>query len=90
MTGVIAPFADALIDYVNADFATSAQGLLQVMSRSREIGASRVQCEVIEDTALASLIQAGRLSEAQELISIRLDRREHAGDRALRSRISHA
>ena len=90
MTGVIAPFADALIDYVNADFATSAQGLLQVMSRSREIGASRVQCEVIEDTALASLIQAGRLSEAQELISIRLDRREHAGDRALRSRIAHA
>jgi tetratricopeptide (TPR) repeat protein len=90
MTEVVAPFADSLIDYVNADFEASARGLIAVLPRTQEIGASRVQCEVIEDTALASLIQAGRLAEAQGMLGHRLDRREHRGDRLLRQRISQA
>ena len=87
MTDVVAPFADRLVEYVNADFEESAQGLLAVLPRTQEIGASRVQCEVIEDTALAALIQAGRVDEAQTMLGLRLDRREHAGDRAVRQRL---
>jgi hypothetical protein len=88
MTEVVSAFADALVEYVNADFEESARGLMTLLPRSQEIGASRVQCEVIEDTALAALIQAGRLVEAQEMLNARLDRREHAGDRAARERTS--
>jgi hypothetical protein len=88
MADVVAPLADALAAYVKADFEAAAEGLVQLLPRSAEIGASRVQCEVIEDTALASLIQSGRLAEAQTLVSVRLDRREHAGDRQLRDRLA--
>jgi hypothetical protein len=88
MADVVAPLADSLVLYVNADFEGAAAGLQQVIPHSSAIGASRVQCEVIEDTALAALIQAGRISEAQRLLDSRLDRREHAGDRETRRRIS--
>jgi hypothetical protein len=88
MTEVVSAFADALAEYVNADFEASARGLRMLLPRSEEIGASRVQCEVIEDTALAALIQAGQLVEAQEMLDSRLDRREHAGDRSIRQRIT--
>jgi hypothetical protein len=88
MVEVVAPLAQALVSYVNANFDEAAEGLLGLLPRSVEIGASRVQSEVIEDTALAALIQSGRLTEAQELLNARLDRREHAGDRQLRQRLT--
>jgi hypothetical protein len=87
VVNVVAPLAHAMAAYVNADFDSAADGLVILLPRSVEIGASRVQCEVIEDTALAALIHAGRLVEAQALLSIRLDRREHAGDRQLQDRL---
>lgn len=88
MTDVVAPLAHALAAYVNADFEGAANGLMELLPRSAETGASRVQCEVIEDTALAALIHSGRLAEAQDLIGARLDRREHAGDRHLLDRLA--
>lgn len=88
MSGIVAPFADSLGAYVRADFEQAAEGLLQIVPRSAEIGASRVQCEVIEDTALAALIQSGRMTEAQALLNVRLDRRDHVLDRSALIRIS--
>lgn len=79
MPDVAAPLAEALGDYVRADFSRAADELLAVAARSAPIGASKVQRAIIEDTAIAALIQAERTDEAAALIDARMDRSPESG-----------
>ena len=87
MADVAGPLAVALQHHVRGDYDIAADELLSVFARSQATGASRVQCEVIEDTAIVALISAGRKDEAVSVLDARLDRRAHAGDEALRNRL---
>jgi hypothetical protein len=64
-----------------------ADTLLELFAASRATGASRAQCEVIEDTAIAALVRSGRVDDAIAVLTARLDRRPHAGDSALLGRL---
>jgi hypothetical protein len=64
-----------------------ADTLIDLFACSRATGASRAQCEVIEDTAIAALARSGRVDDAIAVLTARLDRRPHAGDLALRGQL---
>lgn len=87
MADLGAPLAAALAGFVRGEHASVADPLLELFAASRATGASRAQCEVIEDTAIAALVRCGRVEEAIAVLTTRLDRRPHAGDRALRGRL---
>jgi tetratricopeptide (TPR) repeat protein len=82
-----APLAAALAGFVRGEDALVADTLLQLFAASRATGASRAQCEVIEDTAIAALVRSGRVDDAIAVLTARLERRQHAGDRALRGQL---
>jgi len=82
-----APLAAALAGFVRGEDASVADTLIELFAASRATGASRAQCEVIEDTAIAALVRSGRVEDAIAVLTARLDRRPHAGDRALRGQL---
>ena len=82
-----APLAAALAGFVRGEDAEVADTLLELFAASRATGASRAQCEVIEDTAIAALVRSGRVDDAIGVLTARLDRRPHAGDRTLLGRL---
>ena len=82
-----APLAAALAGFVRGEDASVADTLLGLFAASRATGASRAQCEVIEDTAIAALVRSGRVDDAIAVLMARLDRRPHAGDRSLLGRL---
>lgn len=90
MADLGAPLAAALAGFVRGENAAVAEALLELFAASRATGASRAQCEVIEDTAIAALVRAGQADEAIAVLTARLERRPHAGDRALRERLCQA
>jgi tetratricopeptide (TPR) repeat protein len=87
MADLGAPLAAALAGFVRGEDASVADTLLELFSASRATGASRAQCEVIEDTAIAALVRSGRVDDAIAVLTARLDRRPHAGDRRLLGRL---
>ena len=60
-----------------------ADALLRFEPYQWEVGGSRAQREVFEDTLIHALIRAGRLEEAATRLRARLDRRESALDSGL-------
>jgi hypothetical protein len=82
-----APLAAALAGFVRGEDALVADTLLELFAASRATGASRAQCEVIEDTAIAALVRSGWVDDAIVVLMARLDRRPHTGDRALLGRL---
>lgn len=78
--------ATALAGYVEGAWAAACDGLLALEDRFGRYGGSQAQRELLTDTLIESLIQAGRPEEAMTRIDARLDARESRADRLRRSR----
>ncbi len=87
---VVAPVCRALQSVVEADHATAARVLTEVLPRADVLGGSRAQREVLEDTLVHALAQAGRADEAAAVLDRRLDRRPSALDARLRAEVARA
>jgi hypothetical protein len=75
MLTVVAPVAAALQHLVGGRPDRAADGLTAVLPTLWRVGGSAAQREVVEDTLLFALIEAGRCEPARELLQRRLDRR---------------
>jgi hypothetical protein len=71
---VAAPLAEGLLAAIERRWDTAIAQLKVVVPRSAELQGSAAQMEIIEDTLLHVLVEAGRTAEAAELLSRRLDR----------------
>jgi tetratricopeptide (TPR) repeat protein len=93
---VAAPLCEGLLAAVEQRWDAAATRLSAVVPRSAELQGSAAQMEIVEDTLLHALIEAGRTAQAAEHLSRRLDRRGSPHDRrrlgALqgRSAVSHS
>ena len=83
---VLPGLALGLAAYVEGDHARAASALLRLEKRLWEVGGSRAQREVFEDTLIHALIRAGRLEEAGTRLRARLDRRDSRLDTGLLAR----
>ncbi len=75
--------SEGLAAFVEGDHGKAAHALLPLESRLWEVGGSRAQREVFEDTLIHVLIRAGRLAEASARLQARLDRRDSRLDSSL-------
>jgi hypothetical protein len=75
--------ARSLAAYVESSFAAAADGLLALEPQLVRFGGSHAQREVLEDTLISALVEAGRFEEALVRLDERLDRRESRLDRRL-------
>jgi tetratricopeptide (TPR) repeat protein len=83
---VLPGLASGLAAYVEGDYHRAASALLRLERRLWEVGGSRAQREVFEDTLIHALIKAGRLEEAGTRLRARLDRRDSRLDTGLLAR----
>ena len=74
---------NGLAAYVEGDHAKAADALLRFEPYQWDVGGSRAQREVFEDTLIHALVRAGRLDQAATRLRVRLDRRESALDSRL-------
>ncbi len=72
-----------LAAFVEGEHARAAETLLPLEARLWQVGGSRAQREVFEDTLIHALIRAGRFEEASVRLRARLDRRDSALDAGL-------
>jgi uncharacterized NAD(P)/FAD-binding protein YdhS len=79
---VIEPLTGALVDLVEGRCAAAAGTLWSLQERVPRVGGSAAQREVVEETLLYALVQAGRRDRARALLQRRLDRRPSTRDRA--------
>jgi hypothetical protein len=79
-TEVVAPLCDGLSSYVAGDMTTAVSVLRQVLPGTARLGGSAAQREVVEDTFLRALLDAGQADEAAGVLQRRLDRRPHPND----------
>lgn len=79
-------FVDGLLSFVQGDFDRAADTMLAIRHDLVPIGGSYAQRSVVVDTAIASLIRAGRGDEAARLLRVRLDRRDRPRDLVLLER----
>lgn len=79
---VVHPLARALEALVAGDPSAAADGLTGLQGRLAPLGGSAAQREVVEDSLLAALLQAGRTDEARALLDRRLDHRCAPADAA--------
>jgi uncharacterized NAD(P)/FAD-binding protein YdhS/tetratricopeptide (TPR) repeat protein len=82
MVAAVAPVADALQALLRGQADAAAEALRAVLPALWRVGGSAAQREVVEDTLLYALVQAGRCEPARELLNQRLDRRPCPRDRA--------
>jgi uncharacterized NAD(P)/FAD-binding protein YdhS len=75
MVGAVAPVARGLQLLVAGQPGRAADALAAVLPALWRVGGSAAQREVVEDTVLFCLIEAGRCEAARELLERRLDRR---------------
>jgi uncharacterized NAD(P)/FAD-binding protein YdhS len=75
MIAAVAPVARALALLVDGRSGAAADALQAVLPSLWRVGGSAAQREVVEDTLLFALIEAGRCAEARSLLQRRLDRR---------------
>jgi hypothetical protein len=80
---ILPGLAEGLAGFVEGDHAKACDALLALEGRLWEVGGSRAQREVFEDTLIHALIRAGRLDEARIRLQARLDRRESRLDSSL-------
>jgi hypothetical protein len=72
---VVAPLAAALAAMAAGQASKAADQLLTLDRQAWQLGGSDAQREVLEETRVHALLQAGRYDEARELLDNRLDRR---------------
>ncbi len=82
MSEVVAPASAALRLLVLGRPGPAADGLAAVLPALWRVGGSAAQREVVEDTLLYALIEAGRCEPARQLLQRRLDRRPSPRERA--------
>jgi hypothetical protein len=78
--GVCATFVCTLAAHVKGDHQSAVRHLAEVAPVFRSFGGSHAQGEVFEDTAIAVLVAAGEIDEAEGLLRARLDRRRSVRD----------
>jgi hypothetical protein len=71
---LVAPFAAAMYALVDGRPDRCAAMLLPLMPAVERFGGSKAQREVVEQTLLFALVEAGRGDTAQNLVQLRLDR----------------
>jgi hypothetical protein len=74
MRELVAPFAAAMAALVADRPDTCAGILLRLMPDVERFGGSKAQREIVEQTLLYALVEAGRSQTAQQLVTYRLDR----------------
>ena len=79
---VVARLCQGLVAFVERRYADCAADLMAVHPRLGALGGSAAQREVVEETLLHALLNAGWLDEAQVVLARRLDRKV---DRSVRS-----
>ncbi|WP_211357106.1 pyridine nucleotide-disulfide oxidoreductase [Nocardioides rubriscoriae] len=83
---VVAPLARALHQLHTGRASASADALAALTASVRRVGGSDAQRELVEEIHVATLLRAGRLDEARDLLDRRLDRRPSPRDAAWRRR----
>ncbi|NYJ00610.1 putative NAD(P)/FAD-binding protein YdhS/tetratricopeptide (TPR) repeat protein [Nocardioides thalensis] len=78
---VVAPFCDALLQAGDRRWDEAAQGISALLPHLVTVGGSLAQREVVEETLLLCLLNAGRAAEARAVLDARLDRRPSPLDR---------
>ncbi len=73
---VVAPVCDALLGAAEGQWAEAARTLTGVLPALPTVGGSAAQREVVEETLLLCLLNAGDTDGARTLLDARLDRRE--------------
>lgn len=77
---VAAPLIGGLRAFAEGCYDTAADRLVSITPRLIRLGGSAAQREVVEDTLLHALMNAGRMAEARALLVHRLDRRPSRRD----------
>jgi hypothetical protein len=85
---ILPGLASGLAAYVEGDHARAADLLLPLEQRLWEVGGSRAQREVFEDTVIHALVRAERFDLAADRLRARLDRRESRLDGNLLAGVS--
>jgi hypothetical protein len=80
---ILPGLSEGLAAFVEGDHTKASAALLRLESRLWQVGGSRAQREVFEDTLIHALVRAGRLEEAATRLQARLDRRESRLDSGL-------
>lgn len=83
---VVAPLCDALCLLVRGQASAAADRLRALEGQLWRLGGSDAQREVVEETRLHALLDAGRVAEATALADARLDRRHCRRDEWFRQR----
>ncbi|MFE5483429.1 FAD/NAD(P)-binding protein [Streptomyces sp. NPDC056527] len=78
---VIAPLCRALEAVLEEQWTTAVEGLRDLLPTLRRVGGSAAQREVVEETLLYALMEAGHSDAARHLLEQRLDRRASPLDR---------
>ena len=87
---ILSPLADGLLRSVEGDWPGAARRLERLLGRLDPIGGSKAQREVVEDTVIHALAQAGRADDAAQLLDVRLSRRPSALDARRQARLVRA
>ncbi len=87
-TDVVAPLCHALRRLTLGQPGSAADALGRLQMTVRRLGGSDAQREVIEETRLSALLQAGRYDEACALLDARLDRRRCRRDEWFEEQVS--
>ncbi|MFE5934666.1 FAD/NAD(P)-binding protein [Streptomyces sp. NPDC056470] len=78
---VIAPLCRALEAVLEEQWTTAVEGLRALQPALRRVGGSAAQREIVEETLLYALLEAGQSDAARHLLEERLDRRASPLDR---------
>lgn len=85
--GTCAAVVEALRSFAEDDTMAAANLLIEIERSLPNLGGSRAQLEVLDDTIIEALRRSGRSSEAQERLEKRLQRRPSKRDRNWLSRV---
>ncbi len=85
--GTCAAVVEALRSFADDDTMTAANELIEIEPSLPNLGGSRAQLEVLDDTIIEALRRSGRSSEARGRLEQRLRRRPSNRDRDWLSRI---
>jgi hypothetical protein len=77
---VVAPLASALLLISQREYSRAADDLRALSGRTRRLGGSDAQREILEETRICALMRAGRWDEARVALDERIDRRHSPRD----------
>ncbi|MEU4269969.1 FAD/NAD(P)-binding protein [Streptomyces sp. NPDC026092] len=86
---VIAPLCHALEAVLEERWTAAVDGLRGLLPTLRRVGGSAAQREVVEETLLHALLEAGQCDAARHLLEERLDRRSSPLDRRRLADLPH-